>query len=62
MIAFVIKSLILLAIIIAMNFTVTQLRAMLNHSPWVPSIPLQVMNIYNISIVRFLDDILILVC
>lgn len=42
LVAFIIKSLLLLAIIIAMNFTVTQLRAMLNHTPWVPSTPLQV--------------------
>jgi len=41
LVAFVVRSLILLAIIIAMNFTVTQLRAMLAHTPWVPSTPLQ---------------------
>lgn len=41
LVSFVIRSLVLLAIIIAMNFTVTQLRAMLTHTPWVPSTPLQ---------------------
>lgn len=38
----VIHSLILLGIIISMNFTVTQLKAMLIHTPWVPSTPMQV--------------------
>lgn len=38
---FVIRCLLLLAIIIAMNFTVTQLRAMLTHTPWIPSTPVQ---------------------
>eukprot|EP01034_Spumella_vulgaris_P036637 gene36637-45192_t len=41
LLAYVIKIIVLLGIIIAMNFTCTQLRAMLNHSPWVPSTPLQ---------------------
>jgi hypothetical protein len=39
---FIIQSLIMLGIIIAMNFSVTQLRAMVSNSPWVPSTPLQV--------------------
>ncbi|KAJ1437755.1 hypothetical protein B484DRAFT_428190 [Ochromonadaceae sp. CCMP2298] len=41
LIAFIIRALILLAIIIAMNFTVAQLRAMIAQSPWVPSTPIQ---------------------
>ena len=39
---FILQSLILLGTIIAMNFSVTQLRAMVSNSPWVPSTPLQV--------------------
>lgn len=42
LIPFILQSLILLAVIIAMNFSVTQLRAMVSNSPWVPSTPLQV--------------------
>lgn len=42
LLTFILKSVLLLAIIIAMNFTVTQLRQMLHHSTWVPSTPLQV--------------------
>lgn len=38
---FVIRCFLLLAIIIAMNFTVTQLRTLLSHTPWVPSTPVQ---------------------
>jgi hypothetical protein len=36
------RTLLLLSIIIAMNYTVTQLKTMLFHSPWVPSTPLHV--------------------
>lgn len=43
LVPFVLQSIILLAVIIAMNFTVTQLRAMVGNSPWVPSTPLQVL-------------------
>jgi hypothetical protein len=53
-VSFIIKSLILLAIIIAMNFTVTQLRAMLQHSPWVPSTPIQYARSKQLQIFRFL--------
>jgi predicted neutral ceramidase superfamily lipid hydrolase len=42
LIPFILQSLIMLGIIIAMNFSVTQLRVMVNNSPWVPSTPLQV--------------------
>ena len=35
----VVRALILLAIIICLNFTITQLRSMLAHSPWDPSTP-----------------------
>eukprot|EP01039_Chlorochromonas_danica_P001719 gene1718-1878_t len=41
LVTFVFKNLYLLAILVSMNFTVTQLRAMLTHTPWVPSTPLQ---------------------
>eukprot|EP01032_Pedospumella_encystans_P013610 gene13610-15660_t len=41
LVPFIIQSLILLGVIIAMNFSVTQLRAMVYNSPWVPSTPLQ---------------------
>ena len=38
---FVLRAILLLAIILALNFTVTQVRSMLVHSPWVPSTPIQ---------------------
>ncbi len=41
LVTLVIKSLILLAIIVAMNYTVTLLKSVLYHSPWVPSTPIQ---------------------
>jgi hypothetical protein len=41
LIAFILRNLLLLAIIVAMNFTVTHLRILLTHSPWVPSTPIQ---------------------
>lgn len=41
LVAYILKTLLLLGIIIAMNFTVTQLRAGLVHSPWIPSTPVQ---------------------
>jgi hypothetical protein len=40
--SYILKSLLLLGIIVAMNFTVTQLRSVLMHTPWVTSLPLQV--------------------
>jgi hypothetical protein len=52
--AFVIKTILLLGIIIAMNFTVTQLRAMLNHSPWVPSTPLQYARYQQFQVFRLI--------
>lgn len=52
--AFIIKSLVLLAIIIAMNFTVTQLRAMLTHTPWVPSTPIQYARCKQLQVFRLL--------
>lgn len=51
--AFVIRSLILLSIIILMNFTYTQLRAMLSHTPWVPSTPLQYARHKQFQVFRF---------
>lgn len=51
LIPFILQSLIMLGIIIAMNFTVTQLRVMVNNSPWVPSTPLQVRYCFGVSAV-----------
>jgi hypothetical protein len=39
LITHVVRALLLLAIIICLNFTITQLRSMLAHSPWDPSTP-----------------------
>jgi hypothetical protein len=41
LVTLVVKSLLLLAIIVAMNYTVTLLKSMLYHSPWVASTPIQ---------------------
>lgn len=41
LVTLVVKSLLLLGIIVAMNYTVTLLKSMLYHSPWVPSTPVQ---------------------
>ena len=41
LVTYILRNLVLLGIIIAMNFTVTQLRAGLIHSPWIPSTPVQ---------------------
>jgi hypothetical protein len=46
LVPFILQSLIMLGIIIAMNFSVTQLRAMVSNSPWVPSTPLQVVGCF----------------
>lgn len=54
LVSFIIKSLVLLAIIVAMNFTVTQLRAMLTHTPWVPSTPIQYARCKQFQIFRLL--------
>jgi hypothetical protein len=42
LISYVVKSLVYLGIVVGMNFTVAQLRAMLANTPWLPSIPIQV--------------------
>jgi predicted neutral ceramidase superfamily lipid hydrolase len=55
LIPFILQSLIMLGIIIAMNFSVTQLRVMVNNSPWVPSTPLQVKPGYLITVQGVLD-------
>jgi hypothetical protein len=39
LVTYIMHALLLLAIIICLNFTITQLRAMLTHSPWDPSTP-----------------------
>lgn len=41
-VTFILGSLILLGIIVAINFTATQLRITLNNTPWTPSTPIQV--------------------
>jgi len=41
LVTYILKSLVLLGVIIAMNFTVTQLRANTMHSPWDPATPIQ---------------------
>lgn len=39
LVSYILHSLVLLGIIIALNFTITQMRATLIHSPWDPSTP-----------------------
>lgn len=41
---YILKSLMLLGIIVAMNFTVTQLRSQLVHSAWLTTLPVKVYN------------------
>lgn len=42
MLTYVIRTFIFIGIIIALNFTVTQLKATLSHSPWTQTIAIQV--------------------
>ncbi len=53
LVAFILQSLLMLGIIIAMNFSVTQLRAMVSNSPWVPSTPLQVGSLWQSLLLVF---------
>eukprot|EP01035_Chromulina_nebulosa_P016892 gene16892-22381_t len=41
LVTYILRTLVFLAIIVAMNFTVTQLKAMVIQSPWTPSIQIQ---------------------
>jgi len=52
LVTYIIKNLLLLGIIIAMNFTVTQLRAGLMHSPWIPSTPVQYARVKQFQMFR----------
>jgi hypothetical protein len=49
---YILRYLLLLGIIIAMNFTVTQLRAGLIHSPWIPSTPVQYARVKQFQMFR----------
>jgi hypothetical protein len=52
LVTYILRNLILLGIIIAMNFTVTQLRAGLIHSPWIPSTPVQYARVKQFQVFR----------
>ncbi len=39
---YILKNILYLIIVVAMNLTVTQLRTLLNHTPWLPSLSYQV--------------------
>lgn len=49
---YILKSLILLGIIIAMNFTVTQLRSSIMHTNWVLSVPVQYAHCKRYQVLR----------
>jgi hypothetical protein len=52
LVTYILRNLVLLGIIIAMNFTVTQLRAGLIHSPWIPSTPVQYARVKQFQVFR----------